>query len=135
MKTLITNNGQIGPFASITRTTDNNGWLADQCIYPDGVIGEATVEDYVEPVRIIKQEVPKEITMRQARLALLGAGLLSTVATTIEAMPEPQKSAANIEWEYSNTVLRHNGFVSVLGPLLGLTEQQIDDLFILASTL
>lgn len=79
--------------------------------------------------------VPTEITMRQARLALLGAGLLDDVSTTISAMSEPMKSAANIEWEYSNTVLRHNGFVSVLAPLLGLTDEQVDNLFILAATL
>jgi hypothetical protein len=83
---------------------------------------------------IIQQPI-KEITMRQARLALLQAGLLDDVQTAINTMSEPTKTAAIIEWEYSGSVLRHNGFVSVLGPLLGLTEQQIDDLFILASTL
>lgn len=47
MKALITASGQIGPFSTIIRTDDNTGWLAGDCIYPDGVIGEATVGDYV----------------------------------------------------------------------------------------
>lgn len=79
--------------------------------------------------------VPVEITMRQARLALLGAGKLTAVDAAIAAMPEPQKSAAKIEWEYSNTVQRHNGFVSALGPALGLTDAEVDALFIAGAAL
>lgn len=79
--------------------------------------------------------VPTDITMRQARLVLLGAGLLASVDTAIAAMPEPQKSAAHIEWEYSNAVQRHNGFVSALGTAIGLTEAQIDALFIAGAKL
>ena len=78
---------------------------------------------------------PAEITMRQARLALLGAGKLAAVDAAIATMPEPNKTAAKIEWEYSNSVLRHNGFVSALGPMLGLTEAQIDALFIAGAKL
>ena len=77
--------------------------------------------------------VPQSITMRQARLALLGAGKLSLVDAAIDSMPEPQKSAARIEWEYSNEVQRNNGFVAALGPALGMTEEQIDQLFIAAA--
>ena len=44
-------------------------------------------------------------------------------------------STATIEWEYSQEVQRHNGFVSLIGPALGLTEETTDDLFILAKTL
>lgn len=77
--------------------------------------------------------VPGAVTMRQARLALLGAGLLSSVGAAIDALAEPAKSAARIEWEYSNEVQRHNGFVAQLGPALGLTEEQLDALFIAAA--
>jgi hypothetical protein len=79
--------------------------------------------------------VPESVTMRQARLALLGAGKLALVDAAIDGMPEPQKSAARIEWEYSNEVQRHNSFVSALGPALGMTSAQIDQLFIAASKL
>jgi len=79
--------------------------------------------------------VPVAVTMRQARLALLGAGLLDDVETAIAALPSPQKEAARIEWEYSQEVQRHNGFVSVLAPMLGLTEAQTDALFIGAAAL
>lgn len=77
--------------------------------------------------------VPPAITMRQARLTLLAAGLLDDVEAAINALPDPQKAAAKIEWEYSNEVQRHNGFVSVLAPALGLTEAQLDTMFIQGS--
>lgn len=80
---------------------------------------------YVEPAPV----VPAEITMRQARLVLLGAGLLSGVQTAIDGLPEPQRSAANIDWEFSNTLQRRNPFVLTLGPALGLSAAQIDGLF------
>lgn len=79
--------------------------------------------------------VPAKITMRQARLVLFTAGLLNSVNTAINALPSPAKDKALIEWEYSNDVVRHNGFVSTLGPALGLTEEQIDALFIAGAAL
>lgn len=79
--------------------------------------------------------VPTSVTMRQARLALLGAGLLDDVDAAIAALPSPQKEAAKIEWEYSQEVQRHNGFVSVLAPMLGMTAEQTDALFIGAAQL
>lgn len=79
--------------------------------------------------------VPPSVTMRQARLALLGAGLLSSVESAIDAMSEPASSAARIEWDYSNEVQRHNGVVAALGPALGLSDAQIDALFRTAARL
>ena len=79
--------------------------------------------------------VPQAVTMRQARLALEAVGKLDDVDTAIAALPLPTRKLAQIEWEYSNEVQRHNGIVSQLGPALGLTDNDIDDLFIAAAAL
>ncbi len=79
--------------------------------------------------------VPAYVTMRQARLALLTMGKLGDVAAAIESLPSPQKEAAQIEWEYSSAIFRDKPLVQTLGPLLGLSETELDDLFILAATL
>ena len=79
--------------------------------------------------------VPAEVTMRQARLALLGAGLLDDVESAINAMSDPAKAAARIEWDYSNTLRRDHPLVATLGAGLGLTGGQLDDLFIAAGAL
>lgn len=84
-----------------------------------------------EPART----VPTAVTMRQARLALLGANKLSAVDPAISALPSPQKEAASIEWNYSSIVERNSDIVAMLGPILGLDEAALDALFIEASSL
>lgn len=88
-----------------------------------------------EPAPVEPVQVPASVTMRQARLALLASGKLAAVEATIAALPDPPKAAALIEWNYSNEVLRHNGFVSQIAPLLGLSSEALDALFIEAAKL
>lgn len=79
--------------------------------------------------------VPQAITMRQARLALMGAGKLATVNAAIAAMPGVQGDAARIEWEFSSEVKRNQPLVMALGPALGMTATDLDTLFRVAVTL
>ena len=79
--------------------------------------------------------VPAEVTMRQARIALHAAGKLTAVNAAINALPDPPKTAALIEWEYSSTVRRDSQFVALLGPALGLDTAGLDALFIAAEKL
>lgn len=79
--------------------------------------------------------VPVEVTMRQARLALHAAGKLVAVNAAINALPDPPKTAALIEWEYSNAVRRDSRFVALLGSALGLDAAGLDALFVAASKL
>jgi hypothetical protein len=74
--------------------------------------------------------VPQQVTPYQARVALLGAGLLDTVNALMahEDTPAPAK----IAWEYATYIERTSPFIQALAPALGLTEQQIDELFIAA---
>lgn len=79
--------------------------------------------------------VPQSVTMRQARLALLAAGKLAAVEAAIASLPSPQKEAAQIEWEFSSVVDRNRPLVQTLGPALGLSEAELDALFIQAAQL
>lgn len=78
---------------------------------------------------------PTVVTMRQARLALLQAGKLAAVAPAIAALPSPAKEAAQIEWEYSTEVQRSWPLVQALAPALGMTNADLDALFIAAAAL
>ena len=79
--------------------------------------------------------VPHAVTMRQARLALLGAGLLASVGAAIDGLPSPQKEAARIEWEYATEVQRASGLVPIMVAALGLDDAALDALFIEAAAL
>ena len=73
--------------------------------------------------------VPEVVTMRQARLALLGAGLLAQVNTTVANMPGAEGDAARIEWDYAQEVRRDSPLVAGLSAALGLTDETLDNLY------
>lgn len=100
--------------------------------------GTWITDDPVAVQRIIDEyrpDVPSAVTARQARLALLGAGLLAAVESKLATIPGPQGAAALIEWEYASEIQRQSPLIEALGPLLGLTSDQIDALFIAAKEL
>lgn len=78
---------------------------------------------------------PSKVTMRQARLALHASGLLSQVEVAINTLPEPPRTTARIEWDFSSEVHRDKEFVVMMGTALGLSDAQLDDLFVQAALL
>lgn len=72
---------------------------------------------------------PEKVTMRQARLALLKAGLLYNVENLLTDAEQ------KISWEYATEVYRNSGLVSEMQTALNLTSEQVDNLFIEASKL
>lgn len=82
--------------------------------------------------------VPSYVTPRQIRLALIVSGnqsILDNITSILAQLPEPNKSIATITWEYSTEIYRSNPILNQLTPMLGLTSEDVDNLFILASTL
>lgn len=79
--------------------------------------------------------VPQEVTMRQARLALLAIGKLNQVAPAIESLTGADRDIARIEWEFSSAVVRSRSLVVMLGHVLGLDDEALDQLFITAARL
>lgn len=142
MLQITTSSGREGPFNSVEETADafivvaNGGTVA----LPKAVIGAGTVVPWVGELPAAPAPppppVPQSITMRQARLVLLGAGKLAAVDTAIAAIvDEPTRKAAQIEWEFSNELQRNNTFVRMLAPGLQLTEAQVDALFVAGAKL
>lgn len=80
-------------------------------------------------------QIPQEVTRRQARRALHAAGLLDGIMPAINAMSEPARTAALIDWEDSNTFRRDNVTLAALATALGLNSGQVDDLFIAAAAI
>ena len=94
----------------------------------DGVLGvylQVDWETMREDEMRARNPVPQQVTMRQARLALLSAGLLDDVEMVIAAAGR----AAQLEWEYAAVVERSNPAVATVQQQEALTDAQIDDLF------
>lgn len=109
---------------------------------PDGKLIASTsvkrVDGVVKYVHALEDEpviIPQSISMRQARLALLQAGLLSSVEAAIDAIAEPARTAARIEWEYATEMKRDHTLIETLAVGLSLTPEQIDQLFQTAAAL
>jgi hypothetical protein len=71
------------------------------------------------------------VTPRQARLALLQAGLLDSVQAAVAAAG----GATKITWDYATLFERRDPMILAIGQALGLTSTQIDDLFATAISL
>lgn len=94
---------------------DTNSWIED-----------VELKKEYEQQRLI----PKNITLRQAKLQLLADGFLDDVEALITVDRRSQ-----IEWEYANEVYRQSPLIEGIKGALGLTDKQIDDMFITASKL
>lgn len=77
-----------------------------------------------------------DVTPRQIRQAMILAGVsMAQIEAAIDAMPEPNRTLAKIEWEYSTAFIRANPLVAGVGMMLGWTEEQLDALWITAGRL
>ena len=79
----------------------------------------------------VEPSVPQYVTARQARLALLQVGLLSNVASVIAN----SSTEVQITWEYATEWDRKDPYIISIGTNLGLSNTEIDQLFIVASNL
>jgi hypothetical protein len=97
---------------------------------PELVNGQWVRPWTVQPIYV------ESVTMRQARLALLGAGLLTDVDNAINAIEDTtQRQAALIEWEYAQSVDRDSPLVTSVLSAWELTEAEVNALFYQASLL
>lgn len=103
----------------------------------DGVIMDMTEDEIAEFIASQHTPliVPQSVTPRQARLALLQAGLLDAVESAIATMEGDAGRAARIEWEFSQEIRRDNAMLQSVQAAIGMTDEQADDLFILAAAL
>ena len=118
----------------------------------DGKIIGAATDEYEGPEEFISSEdeididqyhitdgqlvikIPESVTMRQARLVLLQQGILDDVETAINTIEdEATRRAVQIEWEYALDVRRDWPALQMVTQQLGITDEQLDQMFLLAS--
>lgn len=83
-----------------------------------------------EIVEYRKSQVPQSITPLQAKLQLLKLGLLDEVEVLITG-----NRIAQLYWEYASVVERDNEVLLLMANSIGLTSEQVDEMFIEASKL
>jgi hypothetical protein len=140
-----TPNGQVvhidAPFSMQVTLLDDDGNAATSVQqFPAGWLRQFSAQEradrgFVElpedPVEVIPPApiVPTRVSQRQARIALLRGGLLDAVDLAVEE----EGGEAKITWEWAEYINRHDPFIETLGSKLGLSDDDIDDLFIAAA--
>ena len=131
MKALTTTSGNFGPYRTIEDLEDryrcNGNADLPKTVVGQGEIVEADTITWPEPPAP-PVPVPQSVTMRQARLALLAAGLLDDVEAAVVASGR----AAQIEWEYATEVTRDHLLIASVQNAQGLSDTEIDALFVAA---
>lgn len=129
MKILNTQVGKFGPF-SVIETLDDR-YRCDDMEYQFSVIGDTTIENYTESPNKSVLPPPDVVSPRQIRQALTRAGLRVSVEAAIAAGDQDTK-----DWyEYATAFERTNTHVILMGELLGVSDDQLDDLWRLAGSL
>lgn len=82
------------------------------------------------------EPVPQSVTRAQGKAALIQAGLWSAVVSYVEGIADPTEKALaevalndTLEWQ------RSSPFLNSAAAALGLTDEQLDDLFRQAATI
>ena len=94
----------------------------------------ALTAEQIEAQRIAS--VPRSVTRRQARQALLLRGKLALVQPAIDAIPDAtQRGLMQIEWDDSLSFDRDRPSLIAIGAAIGYDALGLDDVFTFAATL
>lgn len=102
-------------------------------IEDDGVI---VTRVYI-PNPVIAPIIPATISARQVRLWLIdnNISLASVEAAINTIVDEKLREKTLVEWEFAPYIERNHPLIQTIGDMLGLTSEQIDQGFIIASQL
>lgn len=111
-----------------------NGLLCDKSIeLPFSVIGDYEIsdDDSLITTSSVVVPVPIEISPRQIRRVLSIYNLRDTVEAAVASGDQELKDW----WEWSTTFLRDHPMIEYMANGLGVTKQQLDDMWRLGATL
>ena len=114
---------------------DNSLWAyasdgsEDAFIRPELIAISTAEYDAIRAAQAAITVVPYTVTPFQAKAALLQAGLLDAVKVAVLAAPP----IVQLAWSDATEFTRDSPTIAALAAQLGLTDAQVDDLFIAAS--
>ena len=81
-------------------------------------------------------QIPEEVTRRQFRIALILAGIeLSDVEDALNNIEDPvERAIALVEWNDALTFKRNHTLIISFAPMFNLTQEDLDQLFLTASS-
>ena len=109
----------------------NTMWQAYWLHKQDGgeiIFVEATLEEIEEANKPI---VPQSISQMKLRKQLILSGIsIASIDALIQSLPQPNRDLIYTMWEYAVVFDRHNPELNAMAGMLGVTQQQLDEIFI-----
>jgi hypothetical protein len=84
---------------------------------------------------VIQANTPLEVALWKLRFVLSQMNLEQSVSEALNTLPDPQKTAANYIWNYGNSIDRHSSTIAFLQQSLGLSNIQVNQMFIQANSI
>lgn len=82
------------------------------------------------------EPVPEQVTRAQGKAALIQAGLWDDVLSYVDAIEDPtQQALARVALDDTTEWRRDSPFLATAAAALGLTDKQLDDLFVAAAAI
>jgi len=117
----------------ITYETNEQGEPVRVKTFPNGAVVR---ELFIASAMVETLEIPMSLTRAQARAALIITGRIEAVQPIIDAIADPtQRALAQNDWDNRLMFERDNPTLLYMAMAMGLTEADLDDLFILGATL
>ena len=112
-------------------------WRGSVWSYTSGVWAVSDVAAHAAMLAAARMAaVPRTVTRRQARQALLLRGKLALVQPAIDAIPNAtQRGLMQIEWDDSLSFDRDRPSLVAIGTAIGYDSDALDDIFIFANSL
>jgi len=120
---------------TVIETLTRKGWIETPQPSYDPTTQTCTWENCQWVINQIIVTIPGLIPNWALRAQLQIMGLFDSVQTMIDNLTGTEKIVAVQQWEYGNQVERYHPFVIQIGTELGLTSEQLDQIFIDANKL
>lgn len=91
------------------------------------VIQTEEIAQYEEA--FVFKHLTNEIPLWRLRVVLTMMNLISQIDTILDALPEPQRTAAMGVWNYGTVIERNSQTVLFLQRQLGLSDLEVDEIF------
>ena len=89
---------------------------------------EGTTEEIEEANKPI---VPESISQMKLRKQLILSDIsIASIDALIQSLPQPNRDLIYTMWEYALVFDRHNPELNAMAGMLGVTQQQLDEIFI-----
>lgn len=79
--------------------------------------------------------LPMEVPAWRIKALAKIQGLTPAIDSVLASLPEPQRTVATFAWNEGNVIARNSETTIAIGSAIGLTSQQMDDLFISAAAM